>query len=128
MTLQSEYFDPVTGIIHIYQLENSGTIAAGATEGSELGLEDTAFNDVKVKLLSVDFMTSGYVYQTLGYDTQAFTVGDQAAGSIIMGIMNKGETVTDFSGLSAFTGTSAWPVAIKSFHTVTGTKFSVSHR
>lgn len=128
MTLQSEYFDPVTGIIHIYQLDNSGVIAAGSTEGSELGLEDTAFNDVKVKLLSVDYNASGYVYQTAGYEAQAFTAAEQAAGSVLMGIMNKGETVNNFTGLSSFVGTSAWPAAVKSFHTVCGTKFSVSHR
>ena len=54
MSIQTEYFDPDTNIIHILQNE-LGTVAGGSTDSSELGLEDTSFNDVKVKVLSIEY-------------------------------------------------------------------------
>jgi len=127
MTIQSEYFDPDTGIIHINQIGNFGTISAGSTEGAELGLEDTGFNDVKVKLLSIEYNVQGFVTENpQDWQQKAFAYDTQAAGQVIFGIMNKSETANDFTGLSAFTGTSAWPVGVKPFFCVNGKTFSIS--
>lgn len=127
MTIQSEYYDPDTGIIHINQIDTFGSIGVGVNEGAELGLEDTSFDDVKVKLLSVEYNVRGYATKTnMDWNTDAFDYAGQAAGQIIFGVCNKNESITSFSGLSSFSGTSAWPVAVKPFFTVYGNTFSVS--
>ena len=126
MTIQSEYFDPDTGIIHISQLSTSGFISAGGTEGSELGLEDTSFDDVKVKVLSIKYWTSGFVANTTGFDTYAYNINNDAAGQVIFGVTNKNQTINDFTGLASFTGTSAWPVHLDHFQCPAGTKWTVS--
>lgn len=54
MVIQTEYFDPDTGIIHIGQNEYM-SVGGGTTDSVEMGLEDTDFNDVKVKLLSIEY-------------------------------------------------------------------------
>ncbi len=127
MAIQSEYYDPDTGIIHINQIDTFSSISSGATEGAELGLEDTSFNDVKVKLLSVEYNVRGYVTTTpMSWDAQAFAYNGQAGGQVIFGIANKSETIANFTGLSTFTGTSAFPVAVKPFFGVYGSTFSVT--
>lgn len=127
MAIQSEYYDPDTGIIHINQIDTFGSISVGSVEGAELGLEDTSFDDVKVKLLSVEYNVRGYATKTpMAWDSTAFAYNGQAGGQIIFGICNKNSTLSDFSGLNSFTGTSAWPVGVKPFFTVYGNTFSVS--
>lgn len=127
MTIQSEYYDPDTDIIHINQIGTFASISTGSTEGAELGLEDTGFDDVKVKVLSIEYNIQGFsTVNPQDWQQKAFAYDEQAAGQVIFGIANKNETIADFTGLAQFTGTSAFPVAVRPWMGVNGTKFSVS--
>jgi hypothetical protein len=133
MTQQSEYYDPDTGIIHIWQASILSA-STGATDAFELGLEDTTFEDVKFKLLSVEYKLKLYCsnLSPLGSppaDNNIYAFNDEyagAAGSIIVGVMNNTATATDFNDLDAFTGTSAWPVALAPYSTLIGNPASFS--
>jgi hypothetical protein len=128
--MQSEYYDPDTGIIHLWQSE-AATALVGSNVTSELGLEDTSFNDVKFKLLSVEYKVKIFcdnLSATGGADNnvQAFNNEERGtAGSIIVGIANKSDTTT-FNSLSSFQGTSAWPVHMTSFAALVGNPASFS--
>ena len=127
MAQQSEYYDPDTGILHMWQSSDINA-STGATDYFELGLENTTFNDVKFKLLSIEYRLKLYCsnLSPLGSppaDNNLYAFNDEyagAAGSIIVGIANKSETMSDFNDLDAFTGTSAWPVTIQPYSTLIG--------
>ncbi len=110
MAILSEYFDPDTGIIHILQQEGQ-TVLTGATESVELGLEDTPFNDVKVKLLSIEYRVRIYARHSGDTSTQRFSTSYSDQGTVIFGIGNKSEDFDTYISLGSFQGTSSWPVA-----------------
>lgn len=128
--MQSEYYDPDTGIIHLWQSEVLSALV-GSNATTELGLEDTSFNDVKFKLLSIEYKAKIFcdnISATSGADNniQAFNNEERGtAGSIIVGIANKSDTTT-FNSLGAFQGTSAWPVHVSSFAALVGNPASYS--
>lgn len=135
MVLQSEYFDPDTGIIHIFQEEQSPQVPLNATFSAELGLEDTAFNDVKCKLLSVDYKVKFYADQSGESNFDPLQPGPLGRfgsitydifGSAIFGIGNKNEDFNTFTSLGSFQGTSAWPVHVQGFYGQVGQIASVS--
>ena len=114
-------------LVHINQIGTFGTTAAGGTSGAELGLEDTSFDDVKVKLLSVEYSVKGFAtFNPQDVQQKLFGYDQQAGGQVIFGISNKNTNASDYTGLAQFTGTSAWPVAVKSWFVVNGSTFSVS--
>ncbi len=133
MSQQSEYYDPDTGIIHMW-LASDINASTGATDSFELGLENTTFNDVKFKLLSIEYRIKLFCSNlsptgSPPADNNSNAFNDEfagAAGSIIVGIANKSETMTTFNDLDAFTGTSAWPVGIAPYATLIGNPASFS--
>lgn len=135
MTLQSEYFDPDTGIIHMINSKVDITPAGSGATVCELGLEDTDFNDVKIKILSVDYKIRLFT-DNLG--ASAVPPADNnlyfdnfnernSCGQVIFGVYNKADT-TVFNDLGDFTGTSAFPVHVSSFGTDLGNPASLSKR
>jgi len=135
MTLQSEYFDPDTGIIHIVQSKVDSTPSGSGETVCELGLEDTDFNDVKIKILTVDYKIRLFT-DNLG--ASATPPADNnlyfdnfnernSCGQVIFGVDNKNDT-TVFNDLGDFTGTSAFPVHVTSFGTDLGNPASISKR
>ncbi len=125
MTLQSEYFDPDTGIIHILQAEEL-TVASGATESSELGLEDTSFNDVKVKLLSVEYRLRLFTAESGDTTVKQFSTSYGDNGIVIFGIGNKSENFDTYTSLGVFQGTSSWPVHVQGYQTLVGNNQSIT--
>ncbi len=117
--MQSEYFDPDTGIIHILQEEDL-SILPGDTDSVELGLEDTPFEDVKVKLLSIEYRAR--LYTQLSGDTQdkAFSTSYRDNGIIMFGIGNTIEDFSLYTSLGSFQGTSSWPVHAQGYSTQVG--------
>lgn len=121
---QSEYYDPNTGIIHLWKADTVGVPAGGSVQ-TELGLEDTEFTDVKFKLLSIIYKAKIFTSNigiTSGADNNVYAFNDEeygAGGSIIVGVKNAAETGV-FNDLSDFTGTSAFPVEMTSFATLIG--------
>jgi len=135
MSLQSEYYDPDTNIIHILETDVSSQVPVNATIPNELGLEDTAFNDVKCKVLSIDYKVKVFSDVSGQSSFDAITpgpLGRQSSttydtfGSIIFGIGNKNEDFTLFTSLGSFQGTSAWPVHTQGFYGQVGQIASVS--
>lgn len=123
--LQSEYFDPDTGIIHIGQ-EESVTVAAGDTDSIELGLEDTSFNDVKTKLLSVEYRCRFYCLQGGDITGKQFSTSYRDSGILIFGIGNKSEDFDTYTSLGIFQGTSSWPVHFQGYSNQVGLPQSVT--
>ncbi len=102
--------------------------SSGSSTQLELGLEDTTFNDVKFKLLSVEYRVKAFTSNVSPGDNNANAFNDEefgAAGSIIVGVMNK-TTSTTFNDLEDFQGTSAWPVHMTNFSTLIGNPASYS--
>ena len=125
MALQSEYYDPVTNLIHIFQEDSVAVTDAGAT-GFSLGLEETGFNDVKTKLLSAEYrirIFSGFSGDT---DGKQFSTSYSHSGQLICGVMNKSEVLTELASLSAFTGLTAFPVHVSGSMSQVGLPTSVT--
>ncbi len=135
MTLQSEYFDPDTGIIHIVVSTHDSTGAGSGEMVAGLGLGDTTFNDVKIKILTIDYKIRlftdnfGATVAPLADNNLYFDNYNErnACGQIIFGVYNKNDS-TIFNDLGDFTGTSAFPVHVTSFATDLGNPASVSKR
>jgi hypothetical protein len=125
MVLQSEYFDPTTGIIHIAQ-EELVPLAAGATDSRTLGLEDTAFDDVKCKLLSVDYRIKLYTAESGDTTLKQFSTSYHDYGMVIFGIGNKTENFDLYTSLGAFQGTSSFPVHWQGYSNEVGLPASIT--
>ncbi len=125
MALQSEYFDPDTGIIHILQEEDL-SIPAGTTDSVELGLEDTSFGDVKVKLLSVEYRVRLYALESGDTNTKRFSTSYRDDGIVIFGIGNKSEDFNTYNSLGIFQGTSSWPVHAQGYSNQVGLPQSIT--
>ncbi len=122
MALQSEYFDPDTGIIHIYQTDLN-QVASGVTDSTTVGLNNTSFNDVKVKLLSVEYRLKMFPIPSPtpeDFNTQAFSTSFDSQGLLICGIGNENENFDLFTSAAIFEGTSSWPVHIQGWHAMIG--------
>lgn len=135
MALESEYFDPDTGIIHMISSGVDSTPSGSGETVCELGLEDTSFNDVKIKILSVDYKIRLF---TENLSASGSPPADNniyfdnfnernSCGQVIFGVYNKSDT-TVFNDLGDFTGTSAWPVHVSSFAADLGNPASLSKR
>ncbi len=125
MSLQSEYFDPDTGIIHLVQQERIG-IATGATDDMKLGLEDTSFNDVKVKLLSVKYVAQLFTAEAGDPTGKFFSTAFGDNGTVMFGIGNKNEVFSTYTSLGSFQGTSSFPIQIQGYTTIIGNPTSVT--
>ncbi len=125
MALQSEYFDPDTGIIHIFQ-EEQLSVGTGTTDSSELGLEDTSFNDVKVKLLSVEYRLRLFTAESGDTTMKQFSTSYGDNGMIMFGIGNKTEDFDTYTSLGVFQGTSSWPVHVQGYSTLVGNNQSIT--
>lgn len=125
MSLQSEYFDPDTGIIHLIQQERI-SILSGNTDDMKLGLEDTGFTDVKVKLLSVKYVAQLFVGESGDTTTKQFSSSYGDNGQVIFGIGNKNENFATYTSLGSFQGTSSFPVHAQGYTTLIGNPTSVT--
>ncbi len=125
MVIQSEYFDPDTGIIHILQNEDM-SVGGGTTDSVELGLEDTAFNDVKVKLLSIEYRARLFALKSGDTTTERFSTSYSDQGIIMFGIGNKSEDFDTYTSLGVFQGTSSWPVHVQGYGNQVGLPASVT--
>ncbi len=125
MSIQTEYFDPDTNIIHILQNE-LGTVAGGSTDSSELGLEDTSFNDVKVKVLSIEYRVRLFVLLSGDTTVKQFSTSYSDNGIVMFGIGNKTEDFDTYTSLGSFQGTSSWPVHVQGFGTQVGLPLSIT--
>ncbi len=125
MVLQSEYFDPTTGIIHIFQ-ELAQTLATGDTGSVELGLEDTSFDDVKCKLLSVDYRIRLWALESGDTTGKHFSTSYHDEGIVIFGIGNNTEDFDTYTSLGVFQGTSSFPVHVQGYSNQVGIAQSLS--
>ena len=131
MSMQSEYYDPDTGIIHISDIFDFSSLGANTPEGRELGLQNTSFNDVKMKILSIQYKVQLYsangTSQGAGdFNDKAFSKWRTAYGSVIFGVANKTGDPADIKELDDYTGTSAWPVHFDMWQTQVGKTTTVS--
>lgn len=124
---QSEYYDPDTGFIWINNSVDGGSISANTTEGTELGLQNTQFDDVKIKILTVEYRIMIYVSNTNDWNTQGFAGNRDAYGQCFFGVSNQLEhTPSQFGELEGFTGTSAFPVRAAPWAVVCGQTVTIS--
>ncbi len=131
---ESHYFDPDTGIIHMYKDFGFSNVA-GASVDLELGLSSfPALTDVKVKVLSVEYkvktVTDNYSTGSTGTtpDNNLYAFNNeeaQSAGSYIVGVKNAADTQV-YNDLDDFVGSSAWPVQITSWFSQIGIPASMT--
>ncbi len=125
MVIQTEYFDPDTGIIHIGQNEYM-SVGGGTTDSVEMGLEDTDFNDVKVKLLSIEYRVRIFTLQSGDPTGKVFSTSYSDNGIVMFGIGNKSEDFDTYTSLGSFQGTSSWPVHFQGYGNQIGLPASIS--
>ncbi len=125
MALQSEYFDPDTGIIHILE-EDQISALGDETHSVELGLEDTSFNDVKVKLLSIQYRVRLFTGVSGDTTLKQFSTSYEDSGTVMFGIGNKSENFDLYTSLGVFQGTSSWPVHVQGYQTLVGNPQSIT--
>lgn len=125
---ESEYFDPDTGMIHLYK-DQGVSNTSGASLDMTLGL--TTFphlSDVKVKVVSIEYKVKTFTDNlplsgtgaTADNNLHAFNNEDrQAGGTYLMGIKNYTDT-SAINSLDDFQGSSAWPVHMTSWITQIG--------
>jgi hypothetical protein len=102
MSIQTEYYDPQTGIIHITDFHNGGSISAGGTEGNASGGGD--------------------------FNLTAWNPSYDACGTVVFGCSNAVEDPADLTEVEDFKGTSGWPVHYDTWVTVPGRLASVSKK
>lgn len=127
----SEYFDPDTGIIHMTDFHQGSSIAGNTSEGREFGLQNTSFNDVKIKILSIDYKLEIFTSNGLGggdFNVTGFNNSYDAFGTVVFGVSNQNETPANLHEVSDFTGTSAWPVHWGTWLTMAGKPVTISKR
>lgn len=111
-----EYYDPDTGMLHIWQHSLNDFLPGSSSDTFAVGLSDTSFTDVTMKVISIHYMAKIFSQVGAPYDanTQMFNTEEYAqSGLIIAGVRNvNAGTLND---LNDFEGTSAWPVDTKSY-------------
>lgn len=128
MAITNSYYDPDSSMIWMYTSEPL-SLSTGGSQLVELGLEDTTFDDVKVKILSVEyrvFLQTSYNNTSRDNNIDAFNVIARSAGQVLCGVRNKNESVI-FNSLDDFTGSSGWPVKTTSYHCTLGVNYSMTH-
>ncbi len=125
MALQSEYYDPDTGIIHIFQEDNI-SVGTGDTKSLELGLEDTGFNDVTVKVLSIEYRLRLFAAESGDTTAKQFSTSYRDSGMVVFGIGNKSEDFDTYVSLGSFQGTSSWPVHVQGYEVTVGSPMSIT--
>lgn len=114
-----EYFDPDTGMIHLWGQELL-EIAGSTSQTMAVGLPDSTFTDVSFKIVSIKYqakiLADNLANPAPGAnnDIYAFNrdeIGNQ--GFCLAGIQNENAGV--LNDLNDFEGTSAWPVDMSSF-------------
>ncbi len=116
-----EYYDPDTGMLHLWANDLRNSLVGSSSETMALGLSDTTFTDVSMKIVSIQYqakITSDTVAPFDG-NLQAFNYEEYSqSGFILAGIANQNAgTLNDFND---FEGTSAWPVDQKSYSVAVG--------
>ena len=116
-----EYYDPDTGMIHIWGHDNNLPLAGSSSATLSVGLSDTLFTDVTMKVVSIQYQAKIFSDTVAPYDAngQMFDHGSISQdGFIIAGVANKNHgTLND---LNDFEGTSGWPVDMKQFSVCVG--------
>lgn len=116
-----EYYDPDTGIIHLWGQEQL-TISQSSSQTTAVGLPDSTFTDPKMKILSIkyqakifmDNLPSSGAPPIADNNTLAFNFDEAGqTGLCLAGIRN--ENAGTINDLNDFEGTSAWPVDMSSF-------------
>jgi len=116
-----EYYDPDEGMIHIWGHDNELSLPGSSSDTLSVGLSDTTFTDVTMKVLSIQYQARIFSDAVAPYDanSQMFNYDEfSQAGFIIAGVANQNHgTLND---LNDFSGTSAWPVDMKQFAVCVG--------
>ncbi len=117
-----EYYDPDTGIIHLYGQELF-SIGASSSDTIAVGLPDSTFTDPKMKILTIQYQakifmdnqpSTGVPPNVADNNLYAFNFDEIGqTGFFLAGIRN--ENAGTINDLNDFEGTSAWPVDMKSF-------------
>ncbi len=111
-----EYYDPDTGMLHLWQHSLFDYLPGSSSDTFAIGLSDTTFTDVTMKVVSIHYMTKIFSDTVAPYDAnlQMFDTEEYSqSGLIIAGVRNQNAgTIND---LNDFEGTSAWPVDTKSY-------------
>lgn len=122
-----EYYDPDTGMLHLWQHSLNDFLPGSSSDTFAVGLSDTSFTDVTMKVVSIHYMAKIFQDVTAPYDAnlQMFDSSEYAqSGLIIVGVRNlNAGTIND---LNDFEGTSAWPVDTKSYGCAIGNPASYS--
>ncbi len=111
-----EYYDPDTGMLHIWAHELQSPLPGSSSDTLAVGLSDTTFTDVSMKIVSIVYQTKIFCATLDPYsaDAQMFDVGELGqSGVIIAGVAN--QNAGTLNDLNDFEGTSAWPVDMKSY-------------
>ncbi len=114
-----EYFDPDTGMIHLWGHEHL-VVPASSSVTMAVGLPDSTFTDVSFKIVSIKYQAKILADNLSNpapganndiYAFNADEVGNE--GFCLAGIRN--ENAGTINDLNDFEGTSAWPVDMSSF-------------
>lgn len=121
MALLEEYYDPDSGMIWLSRQIDGTTLAAGNQEATELGLTNSSFDDVKMKILSIEYKATFFVTNaSSNFDVEAYNATRDAYGCVTFGVCNEASVTSTFAVLGAFTGSSAWPVQTTGWNAVCG--------
>ncbi len=116
-----EYYDPDTGMIHIWGHDMQLPLAGSSSGTLSVGLSDTLFTDVTMKVVSIQYQARIFSDAVALYDanSQMFNFDEfSQSGFIIAGVANQNHgTLND---LNDFSGTSAWPVDMKQYSCCVG--------
>ncbi len=122
-----EYYDPDTGMLHLWQHNLHDFLPGSSSDTFAIGLSDTTFTDVTFKVVSIHYMAKIYQDPPAVYDANQMMFNSEEfsqSGLIIAGVRNlNAGTIND---LNDFEGTSAWPVDTKSYSSAIGNPASYS--
>ena len=116
-----EYYDPDTGMLHIWGHDLQNSLAGSSSETLSVGLSDTTFTDVSIKIVSITYQAKIFCSTAHPYSAneQMFDPLEYAqSGFVLVGVANQNHgTLND---LNDFEGTSGWPVDLKSYAVTIG--------
>ncbi len=116
-----EYYDPDTGMLHLWAHEFDNALPGSSSETLAMGLSDTTFTDVSMKVVSITYQTKIFAATTDPFDANLQIYDPQEIGQsgfIIAGVANQNAGI--LNDLNDFEGTSAWPVDMKSYAVAVG--------
>lgn len=128
MAITNSYYDPDTSMVWMYKSEASA-VSVGSSQVMTLGLEDTSFDDVKIKILSIEyraFILTNYNNSSRDNNIEAFNSKYRSSGQVLFGVQNESITSTTNS-LDDFTGSSGWPVRTTAYNSAVGNPYSLSY-